>query len=188
MDFVKGLPKSDGKEVILVVVDRLSKYVHFKALTHPYTATLVAKAFIDNVYKLHGFPATIVNDRDTMFQSQFWKSLFVCQGVDLHYSIAYHPQSNDQIEVVNKCVESYLRCMRNDTFTQWSKWLPLCECWYNINYHTLTKHTPYEVLYGLMQPIHIPCVPKDLTNEIVDKLLSNKEEMLKIIRNNLQVV
>jgi hypothetical protein len=44
------------------------------------------------------------------------------------------------------------------------------------------------VLYGLMPPIHILCVPKDSSNEIVDKLLSNKEEMLKIIRNNLQVV
>jgi hypothetical protein len=123
-----------------------------------------------------------------VFLSQFWKSLFVCQGVDLHYSIAYHPQSNGQIEVVNKCVESYLRCMRSDTSTQWSKWLPLYECWYNTNYHTLTKNTPYEVLYGLMPPIHIPCVLKDSANETVDKLLSNKEEMLKITRNNLQAV
>ena len=78
--------------------------------------------------------------------------------------------------------------MRSDTSTQWSKWLPLCECWYNTNYHTLTKNTPYEVLYGLMPPIHILCVPKDSSNEIVDKLLSNTEEMLKIIRINLQVV
>jgi hypothetical protein len=75
-------------------------------------------------------------------------------------------------------------------YVQWyphinSKWLPLYECWYNINYHTLTKHTLYEVLYELDMPIHIPYVLKDSTNETVDRLLINKKEMLKIIKNNL---
>ena len=54
MDFMEGLPKSQGKEVILVVVDRFSKYAHFVAPTHPYTAEVVAQAYLDNIYKLHG--------------------------------------------------------------------------------------------------------------------------------------
>lgn len=54
MDFSKGLPKSDGKDSILLVIDRLSKYGHFIALTHPYTATEVARAVFDTIYKLHG--------------------------------------------------------------------------------------------------------------------------------------
>lgn len=46
MDFIDGLPKSKGHEVILVVVDRLSKYAHFMPLKHSYTAQLVAKSFL----------------------------------------------------------------------------------------------------------------------------------------------
>lgn len=74
MDFIDGLPKSDGFEVILVVVDRLTKYVHFVPMKHPYTALSVATAFVDNVVRLHGVPASIVSDGDRVFTGIFGAS------------------------------------------------------------------------------------------------------------------
>jgi hypothetical protein len=68
---------------------------------------------------------------------------------------------------------------------QWSKWVPLAEWWYNTNYHTATKSTPYEILYGFPPPLHIPYFPKDSTVEAVDQLLTQREEMLAQIRDNL---
>jgi hypothetical protein len=76
MDFIEGLPKSNGKEVIFIVVDRFNKYAHLMTLTHPYSAITVAKSLMENVYKLHGIPATIVSERDNIFLDQFWKELF----------------------------------------------------------------------------------------------------------------
>ncbi|KAK4394127.1 Transposon Ty3-G Gag-Pol polyprotein [Sesamum angolense] len=101
MDFIEGLPKSEGKDSILVVVDRLKKYSHFIALKHPYTATSVAKVFFDNMYKLHELPVSIVTDRDRLFTSRFWKELFTLSGVSLDMSSAYHPQSDGQTKRIN---------------------------------------------------------------------------------------
>lgn len=76
MDFIEALPKSEGNTVIWVVVDRLTKYGHFVALKHPFSASQLAQVFISHIYKLHGLPATIVSDRDKVFISLFWQSLF----------------------------------------------------------------------------------------------------------------
>ncbi|GJT16655.1 retrotransposable element Tf2 [Tanacetum coccineum] len=100
MDFVEGLLKSQGKTVIFVVVDRLKKYAYFVAFAHPFTAINVAQVFLENIYKLHGLPNTIVSDRDKIFLSTFWKELFKLLQVNLHMSTAYHPQTNGQNEVV----------------------------------------------------------------------------------------
>jgi hypothetical protein len=81
MDFVKGLPCVNGKTVILTVVNRLSKYTHNIALSHPYTAASVAWAFFDSIVRLHGIPESIVSDHDPVFTSQFWTELFSLFGV-----------------------------------------------------------------------------------------------------------
>ena len=91
MDFIEGLPKSSGKNVIMVVVDRLTKYGHFIALSHPFTLSIVASAYMDYVFKLHGNPTSIVSDRGPTFLSNFWQDLFRLQGVTLHLSSVYHP-------------------------------------------------------------------------------------------------
>ena len=62
MDFVEGLSKSEGFDTIMVVVDRFSKYAHFFALKHPFSAPQVAQVMLDNVVKLHGLPKSIVSD------------------------------------------------------------------------------------------------------------------------------
>ena len=105
MDFIEGLPSSNGYSVIMVIVDRLTKYAHFVALKHLFTAIIVAKAFVANVVRLHGVPTSIVSDRDKVFLSSFWQTLFQLQGFKLCMSSSYHPQSDGQTEKVNRTLE-----------------------------------------------------------------------------------
>jgi hypothetical protein len=75
----------------MVVVDRISKYAHLCALQHPFTSSTVPQNFMDNIFKIHGIPHSIVFDRDPTFTNNFLKELFMLHGTQLHLITTYHP-------------------------------------------------------------------------------------------------
>ncbi|KAL8109972.1 hypothetical protein AgCh_025903 [Apium graveolens] len=186
IDFILGLPKSQGKEVIMVVVDRLSKYVHFVTLSHPYSDIDVSQTYLDCVFRLHGWPMSIVSDRDPVFLSKFWQALFTIQGTNFLLLSSYHPQTDGQTEVVNKCLETFLRCMCSECPKDWSLWISLAEWWYNTNFHTSIQVTPYEIIYNQPPLLHLPYLPKETKVEVVDRSLQRKERMIKTLQFHLR--
>jgi hypothetical protein len=130
MDFIEGLPTSVGKNLILVVVNRFTKYGHFIVISHPFSATII-KVFFDNIYT-----------------SNFWQHLFKLVKVPLCMSSSYHPQTNGQTERVNQCLETFLHCFVHACPVKWMDWLSAVEYWYNISRHFAIGCSPFEALYG----------------------------------------
>lgn len=100
-------------------------------------------------------------------------------------STAYHPQTDGQTEVVNRCLETYLRCMCHAKPHQWSFWLPLAEFWYNTNYHSATHLTPYEAVYGQAPPVHLPYLPGESKVAVVARSLQDRENMILLLKFHL---
>lgn len=90
MDFLEGLPTSQGKNVDMVVGDYYSKFANFVSSQHPFTAPKVAQLFFEEVFCLYDLLKSIVSDRDPIFISSFWSELFKLQGTQLNLSSFYH--------------------------------------------------------------------------------------------------
>lgn len=171
MDFVEGLPTSENKDLMLVVVDRFTKHAHFIPMKHPITVQTVARAFSDTVFKLHGMPLVTVTDRDRIFTSNLWQQLFKSLKIKLHMSTSYHPQTDGHIERVNQCLQNYLRCMCFQQPRKWHGWLALAEWWYNTSFHTSLQMTPFQALYGFPPPMVAESALPDSISEDSDTLL-----------------
>ena len=185
MDFIEGLPSSNRNDVILVVIDKFTKYAHFMALPHPFTAFQVAQVFLNSVYKLHGLPEAIISDRDRIFTSAVWQELFKLTDTQLLMSSSYHPQTDGQSERLNQCLETFLRCTVHACPKQWCKWLPLAEFWYNTSYHSALGRSPFEALYG-HPPRHFGISNMNATSvPELEEWLKERDLLSQIIKQHL---
>ncbi|XP_042065700.1 uncharacterized protein LOC121809231 [Salvia splendens] len=185
MDFITGLPQSRGYTTIMVVVDRLSKYAHFAALPTRFDALRVAHLFVNTVVRHHGFPKTLVSDRDSVFLNAVWEEILRLSGTKLNFTTAYHPQSDGQTEIRNKGLEQYLRAFTSDRPSTWSNFLPWAELALNCFHHAGLGTSPFKALYGREPPLLVAAAPSAKTPPNVADLINQRGELLIELRKNL---
>ena len=150
MDFIFGFPKVNGKNGVLVFVDRFSKMVHLTAVSDTITAKQSAIVFMDTVFRLHGLPLALVSDRDPRFTSRFWRTVFNLLGSKLSMSTSDHPETDGQTERVNRVLVDLLKSYAH-SFDRWIDFLPMMEFAINNSVHASTGMTPFYV-NGLRHP------------------------------------
>ncbi|HEX8609391.1 MAG TPA: reverse transcriptase domain-containing protein [Pedobacter sp.] len=148
MDFITGLPLSEGYDAILVVVDHLSKMAHYIPCNTTLDAEGFAQLFVDHIFRLHGLPTKIISDRGSIFTSKFWKWVAIKLEIKRNLSTAFHPQTDGQTERINAILEQYLRCYCNYQQDNWRPLLSLAEFAYNNSKSSTTGATPFLVNYG----------------------------------------
>ena len=186
MDFITDLPVLQGFIVILLVVDHLTKSAHFGSLPTQFTVVKTTKLFVDMVIKIHGFPTSIITDRDPVFLSNFWKKLFKLSGTTLRHSTAYHPQTDGQSEVVNRGLEQYLHTFTQEKPNSWVSLLGWVEFSYNSSYHSSIKMSHFQALFE-RPPSSISPYSKGSTSiQALDKALSERDALLRSLKENLR--
>ncbi|CCO31913.1 Retrotransposable element Tf2 155 kDa protein type 2 [Rhizoctonia solani AG-1 IB] len=115
-------------------------------------------------------PEKTISDRGTVFNNKFLKALYQRLGIDLHFSSAYHPQSDGQTERLNPTLEHFLCTYTSINQNDWVKWLPMAQFACNNAVHSSTRKSPFKALYGwepTLTPSKVPVnVPEaeDLAN------------------------
>uniref|UniRef100_A0A8C5FL38 Gypsy retrotransposon integrase-like protein 1 n=1 Tax=Gadus morhua TaxID=8049 RepID=A0A8C5FL38_GADMO len=153
VDFVTGLPSSDGNTVILTIVDRFSKAVHFVPLSKLPSALETGNLLVLHVFRLHGIPQDIVSDRGPQFSSRVWKAFCQALGASASLSSGYHPQTNGQTEQANQDLGSALRCVAAEHPVSWSTHLPWIEYARNSLVCSATGMSPFHVSMGFQPPL-----------------------------------
>jgi len=120
-----------------------------------------------------------------MFTGHVWRDLFKMEGVSLRMSTTFHPQTDDQSEVVNKVIAMYLRCVTGDRPRAWVDWLSWAEYYYNTSFHIALRAMPFEVVYGRPPPPMLPYSPGTARTETADAFLRSRDEMLAEVRQHL---
>eukprot|EP00253_Pinus_taeda_P010670 PITA_10670 len=187
MDFITGLPKTKrNNDSIMVVVEKLSKSAHFIPVQSTYKATQIAHIFMQNVFKLHELPKTIISNHYVKFTSAFWRTLFAELGTQLNFSTAYYPQIDGQTEWVNQVVKDMLRAYVMQQPMLWEEYLHLVEFAYNKGYHISTRLSPFEVLYGRKCRTPSNWGGQEDRLSLGPDMLKDMEDMVKRVHANLK--
>jgi len=164
----------------MVVVDHgPTKGVIFILCSKELTALEATKLHLDHTVKQFGLPEIIISDRDPLFVSKTYRSLMKFCKIKQWTSTAYHPQTDGETEQVNRELKTYLQVFWKHIPEDWDKYLPMAKFTYNGRPHSVTKQTPFYLMYG-SEPIGLPVAfPKTnvpAVEEQISKLLKARDD------------
>ncbi|KAF8750517.1 hypothetical protein RHS01_09317 [Rhizoctonia solani] len=183
-DMIVDLPKDRSNDSILVIVDSFTKYGIFVKCSKKLKAPKLAELFLEHVWKRHGMPEKTISDRGRVFNNKFLQALYKRLGIDPHFSLAYHPQSNRQTEQVNPSIEHFLRAYSGVNQWDWTKWLPMAEFAYNNAVHSSTGKTPFKALYRWEPSLTPSNIPTNIPE--ADDLAKAMEAQWKEVESTLR--
>ena len=184
MDFIEGLPLSDGHDTILVVVCHLTKMALFIPTYRDIDAEDLAMIFLVQVFSKHSTPSDIVSDHGKHFISHFWRSLCKLLGIKANLLMAYHPEMDGQMERVNQILEQYLRVYINYQQDDWVHLLPLAEFAYNNTTHSATGVTPFFTNKGFHPKLEVSL--NSVPSESAHEMASNLKDLHQYLHDQLQ--
>lgn len=184
LDYIVELPKSDGYNAILVMVDRFTKMAYFAPTTTNCTASETAKLLFDHVMTKHSVPKELVTDRGPQFTSSYWAQVTQDLGIQKCTSTSYHPQTDSQTKRFNQILEQYLQCYVNARQDNWSALLTTAQLAYNSKYHLSTKMSPFMANYGF-EPCWDPQLNPYEANQSGRSWIALIKETHKLCASNL---
>ncbi|KAM9975425.1 hypothetical protein ACTFIW_013307 [Dictyostelium discoideum] len=164
---------------VCVIVCRLSKMVHIVPCHKTIDAQHTAQLLLNHVFRLHGYPRTIVSDRDPRFLSDIWGRWAKTMDSKLKMAVAHRAQADGQTERMNREIKRILTKASTEYGENWSDIIPLIEFAMNSSMSKSTKMSPFQIVYGFNPP-----TPVNHFNSLT-KTRIPMSNIKKIVRDNI---
>ena len=185
--YFTGTFLSDNKkELILVRLDRFTRFTYLIPASQNITAVETANILIERIFSVYGFPTSIVSDRDARLTARFWQQLMANIKIHLNMATTYHHQTNGQTErrirTVRQCLHNYV----DPKGTKWTCHLNHVQTAINAAPGDPTSLSPFESVFG--RTINLLCGVEVLPTAIpsADNIASQIMKNQQLARNALQ--
>ena len=155
MDVLGPLPMTaQGNQYVLVMSDHFTKWVEAVPMLLNQRAETVAKAFVNEVVTRHGVPSKLLTGQGRNFEADLMKQVFGLPGVRKLRTSPYHPQTDGQVERMNRTLKGILTAYVNKDHNDWDDHLPLALFAYRNSVHSSSGVSPFKTIYGREATIH----------------------------------
>jgi len=190
MDLITDLPKSQGFDSILTIVDQgYSKAAKFIPCNKMIDGPGIANKYLKHLVPWFGLPKRIISDHDPHFTSTFTHEMCKALGVQQNLSTTFHPRTDGQTERMNAWLEQYLRPWTASQPVSWSKILPITEFAHNSWRHDVSHRSPHELLFGMkpqviLKHLDLPTPAAETRLKLLDEARQTAQKLLSHVQGH----
>lgn len=147
VDFIGPFPRSSkGHKHLLVMQDKLTKWVEFTAIGEA-TAASLKRLIRDRVLCRFGWPKILISDNGSQFVSRLFKTFLRDNNIRHQLTPTYSPQCNST-ERVNRVIKTMIKQYIRNDHRRWDDNLPELQFAINTAVQDSTGYSPARLNFG----------------------------------------